>query len=69
MMPWHIDAAAREHGAGYIQGDRFKVYAVRRPAQHRQQQSSGGEVARHLIEPLGAVAPAEANVARCSTMQ
>ena len=27
-MPWHIEDAARERGATYIQGGRFKAFAV-----------------------------------------
>ena len=29
VMPWHIEDAARERGANYIQGGRFKAFAVR----------------------------------------
>jgi putative intracellular protease/amidase len=54
MMPWHIEDAARERGANYIQGGRFKAFAVRDGRLITgQQQYSGGEVARKVIEALG----------------
>jgi putative intracellular protease/amidase len=54
MMPWHIEDAARERGANYIQGGRFKAFAVRDGRLITgQQQYSGGEVAREVIEALG----------------
>src|SRR5262245_57444623 len=54
MMPWHIEDAARERGANYIQGGRFKAFAVRDGRLITgQQQYSGGEVARMVIEALG----------------
>jgi putative intracellular protease/amidase len=55
MMPWHIEDAARERGANYIQGGRFKAFAVRDGRLITgQQQYSGGEVARKVIEASGA---------------
>ena len=54
MMPWHIEDAAKERGANYIQGGRFKAFAVRDGRLITgQQQYSGGEVARKVIEALG----------------
>jgi putative intracellular protease/amidase len=54
MMPWHIEDAARERGANYIQGGRFKAFAVRDGRLITgQQQYSGGEVAKKVIEALG----------------
>jgi putative intracellular protease/amidase len=54
MMPWHIEDAARERGANFIQGGRFKAFAVRDGRLITgQQQYSGGEVARKVIEALG----------------
>jgi putative intracellular protease/amidase len=54
MMPWHIEDAAKERGANYIQGGRFKPFAVRDGRLITgQQQYSGGEVARKVIEALG----------------
>jgi putative intracellular protease/amidase len=54
MMPWHIEDAAKERGANYIQGGRFKAFAVRDGRLITgQQQYSGGEVAARVIEALG----------------
>jgi putative intracellular protease/amidase len=54
VMPWHIEDAARERGANYIQGGRFKPFAVRDGRLITgQQQYSGGEVAKLVIEALG----------------
>jgi putative intracellular protease/amidase len=54
VMPWHIEDAAKERGANYIQGGRFKPFAVRDGRLITgQQQYSGGEVARLVIEALG----------------
>jgi putative intracellular protease/amidase len=54
MMPWHIEDAAKERGAIYIQGGRFKAFAVRDGRLITgQQQYSGGEVAKKVIEALG----------------
>jgi putative intracellular protease/amidase len=54
MMPWHIEDAAKERGANYIQAGRFKAFAVRDGRLITgQQQYSGGEVARQVIEALG----------------
>jgi putative intracellular protease/amidase len=54
MMPWHIEDAARERGANYIQGGRFKSFAVRDGRLITgQQQYSGAEVAKLAIEALG----------------
>ena len=54
MMPWHIEDAAKERGANYIQGGRFKAFAVRDGRLITgQQQYSGAETARLVIEALG----------------
>lgn len=54
VMPWHIEDAARGRGANYIQGGRFKPFAVRDGRLITgQQQYSGAEVARLKIEALG----------------
>jgi putative intracellular protease/amidase len=54
MMPWHIEDAAKERGANYVQGGRFKPFAVRDGRLITgQQQYSGGEVATKVIEALG----------------
>jgi putative intracellular protease/amidase len=54
VMPWHIEDAAKERGANYIQGGRFKPFAVRDGRLITgQQQYSGAEVARLVIDALG----------------
>jgi putative intracellular protease/amidase len=54
VMPWHIEDAAKERGANYIQAGRFKPFAVRDGRLITgQQQYSGAEVARLVIEALG----------------
>jgi putative intracellular protease/amidase len=54
VMPWHIEDAAKERGANYVQGGRFKPFAVRDGRLITgQQQYSGGEVAHLVIEALG----------------
>jgi putative intracellular protease/amidase len=54
VMPWRIEDAAKERGANYIQGGRFKAFAVRDGRLITgQQQYSGGEVARLVIDALG----------------
>jgi putative intracellular protease/amidase len=54
VMPWHIEDAAAERGANYIQGGRFKPFAVRDGRLITgQQQYSGAEVARLVIEAVG----------------
>lgn len=55
VMPWHIEDAAKERGANYIQAGRFKPFAVRDGHLITgQQQYSGAEVAKLVIEALGA---------------
>jgi putative intracellular protease/amidase len=55
VMPWRIEDAARERGANYIQGGRFKPFAVRDGRLITgQQQYSGREVSALVIEALGA---------------
>jgi putative intracellular protease/amidase len=54
VMPWRIEDAAKERGANYIQAGRFKHFAVRDGRLITgQQQYSGAEVARLVIEALG----------------
>src|SRR6266516_1717732 len=54
VMPWHIEDAAHERGANSIQGGRFKPFAVRDGHLITgQQQDSGAEVARLVVEALG----------------
>jgi putative intracellular protease/amidase len=54
VMPWRIEDAAKERGANYVQGGRFKPFAVREGRLITgQQQYSGAEVARLVIEALG----------------
>ena len=54
VMPSHIEDSAKQRGAKYIQGGRFKAFAVRDGRLITgQQQYSGGEVARKVIEALG----------------
>jgi putative intracellular protease/amidase len=54
VMPWHVEDAAKERGANYIQGGRFKPFAVRDGRLITgQQQYSGAEVAKLVIEALG----------------
>jgi putative intracellular protease/amidase len=54
VMPWHIEDAAKERGANYVQGGRFKSFAVRDGRLITgQQQYSGAEVARLVIEAVG----------------
>ena len=54
VMPWRIEDAARERGANYVQGGRFKHFAVRDGRLITgQQQYSGAETARLVIAALG----------------
>ncbi|MGH3145343.1 MAG: type 1 glutamine amidotransferase domain-containing protein [Rubrobacter sp.] len=54
VMPWHIEDAAKERGANYVEGGLWKAYAVRDGRLITgQQQFSGREVARLVIEALG----------------
>lgn len=54
VMPWRIEDLAKEHGANYIQAGRWKAYAVRDGRLITgQQQYSGAETARLVIEALG----------------
>jgi putative intracellular protease/amidase len=54
VMPWRIEDAARERGANYIQGGRFKPFAVRDGRLITgQQQYSGATTARLVIAALG----------------
>jgi putative intracellular protease/amidase len=54
VMPWHIEDSAKERGANYIQGGRFKPFAVRDGRLITgQQQYSGAEVAKLVVEALG----------------
>jgi len=54
VMPWHIEDAARERGANYIQGGRFEPFAIRDGRLVTgQQQYSGAEVAKLVVQALG----------------
>ena len=54
VMPWHIEDAARERGANYVEGGLWKAFAVRDGRLITgQQQYSGREVAKLVIEALG----------------
>jgi putative intracellular protease/amidase len=54
VMPWRIEDAAKQRGANYVQGGRFKAFAVRDGRLITgQQQYSGAEVARLVIEAVG----------------
>jgi putative intracellular protease/amidase len=54
VMPWRIEDTAKERGANYIQAGRFKPFAVRDGRLITgQQQYSGAEVARLVIEAVG----------------
>jgi putative intracellular protease/amidase len=54
VMPWHIEDAAKERGANYIQAGRFKAFAVRDGRLITgQQQYSGAEVAHLVIDAVG----------------
>lgn len=54
VMPWRIEDVARERCANYVQAGRFKPFAVRDGRLITgQQQYSGAEVARLVIEALG----------------
>jgi len=57
VMPWRIEDATRERGANYIRGAAWKPFAVRDGRLITgQQQYSGTETARRVIEALGSVA-------------
>ncbi len=54
IMPWYIEDAAKERGANYVEGGLWKAYAVRDGRLITgQQQFSGREVAKLVIEALG----------------
>jgi putative intracellular protease/amidase len=54
VMPWHIEDAAKERGANYIQAGQFKAFAVRDGRLITgQQQYSGSETAKLVIAALG----------------
>jgi putative intracellular protease/amidase len=54
VMPWHIEDAAKERGANYVQGGLWRAFAVQDgPLITGQQQYSGREVAKLVIETLG----------------
>lgn len=54
VMPWRIEDAARERGANYIQGGRFKAFTARDGRLITgQQQYSGRKVAQQVIGALG----------------
>ncbi len=54
VMPWHIEDAAKERGANYIQAGLWKPFAVRDGRLITgQQQYSGAKTAQIVIESLG----------------
>lgn len=54
VMPWHIETVARERGANYVSGGLWKAFAVRDGRLITgQQQYSGRETAKLVIEALG----------------
>jgi putative intracellular protease/amidase len=54
IMPWRLEDALKKRGANYIQAGRFKAFAVRDGRLVTgQQQYSGREVARAVIDMLG----------------
>jgi putative intracellular protease/amidase len=54
IMPWRLEDALKSRGANYIQGGLFKAFAVRDGRLVTgQQQYSGREVARIVIDMLG----------------
>lgn len=54
IMPWRLEDALRARGANYVMGGLFKAFAVRDGRLVTgQQQYSGREVARIVIEMLG----------------
>jgi putative intracellular protease/amidase len=54
IMPWRLEDALRKRGANYIQAGLFKAFAVRDGRLVTgQQQYSGREVARAVIDMLG----------------
>jgi len=57
VMPWRIEDAARERGANYIRGGKWRPFAVRDGLLITgQQQYSGAKTARLVIELLGVAA-------------
>ena len=53
-MPWRLEDALRERGANYIQAGVFKPFAIRDGRLVTgQQQYSGREVARLVLDMLG----------------
>jgi putative intracellular protease/amidase len=54
VMPWHIEDAAKERGANYVQGGLWKAFAVRDGRLITgQQQYSGRKTAELVIAALG----------------
>jgi putative intracellular protease/amidase len=54
IMPWRLEDTLRERGANYVQAGLFKAFAIRDGRLITgQQQYSGREVARQVIEMLG----------------
>jgi putative intracellular protease/amidase len=54
VMPWRIEDAANDRGANYVQAGRFKPFAIRDGRLiTSQQQYSGAEVAKLVVESLG----------------
>ncbi len=54
VMPWRIEDAARERGANFVQAGLFRPFAIRDGRLVTGQQNfSGGETARVVLEALG----------------
>jgi putative intracellular protease/amidase len=53
-MPWHIEDAAKERGANYVQAGLWKEFAIRDGRLITgQQQYSGAKTAKLVIVALG----------------
>jgi putative intracellular protease/amidase len=53
-MPWRLEDTLRDRGANYVQAGLFKAFAIRDGRLVTgQQQYSGREVARHVVDMLG----------------
>jgi putative intracellular protease/amidase len=54
VMPWRVEDALRERGANFIQAGAFRSFAIRDGNLVTGQQNfSGGEVARQILEAVG----------------
>ena len=54
VMPWRVEDALKALGANYIQAGAFKPFAIRDGNLVTGQQNfSGAETARHVLEAVG----------------